>query len=182
MTSKLPENVQKTIEGLPESQKKLVQELCSDKLGQSHLFQAWADASTDQQRACATQLEDLDKAYADGGLAGYIENAKVLLENSRKGDNPLEGWQPSVPEGQLFELGTTEYADTEGIGRQGLGSTGFVLVAGGLGERLGYTSIKVRTILVGVVLGGGCVCWNLMLSQQGSTVRRRVTFSHALSL
>jgi UDP-sugar pyrophosphorylase len=143
--SKLPESVQKAIDGLPTSQKDLIQKLCSEELGQSHLFETWSDATCtpEMQRQCAEQLEDLDKAYTDGGLEGYINNAKVLLENSRKGVNPLEGWHPSVPEGRAFELGTKEYAETEAIGIKALGSTGFVLVAGGLGERLGYSSIKI---------------------------------------
>jgi UDP-sugar pyrophosphorylase len=142
--SKLPESVRDAINKLPTSHKDLVQKLCSEELGQSHLFEAWSDATPKMQRQCAEQLEDLDKAYTDGGLAGYIKNAKGLLENSRKGVNPLEGWEPSVPEGGLFELGSKEYAETEAIGMEALGSVGFVLVAGGLGERLGYSSIKVR--------------------------------------
>ena len=88
-------------------------------------------------------METLNEEYCDGGLDGYIRYARMLLEDSRKGVNPLQGWRPSVPQGQLFELGTAEYQETEERGLQELGSVGFVLVAGGLGERLGYSNIKV---------------------------------------
>jgi UDP-sugar pyrophosphorylase len=43
----------------------------------------------------------------------------------------------------MFSLGTDEYNKTEKIGLRELGKCGFVLVAGGLGERLGYKGIKV---------------------------------------
>src|SRR5690606_31422171 len=39
--------------------------------------------------------------------------------------------------------GTKEFAEAEEIGLEQCGRTGFVLVAGGLGERLGYQGIKV---------------------------------------
>jgi UDP-sugar pyrophosphorylase len=91
-------------------------------------------------------LEALDNAYPTG-LAGYIENARELLEKSRKGVNPLEGWKPSVPVGRNFELGSKEYRKMEELGRHQLGAVGFVLVAGGLGERLGYSDIKVRNFV-----------------------------------
>ena len=69
-----------------------------------------------------------------------------MLENSRKGVNPLDGWAPSVPKGEMFELGSKAYDETEALGMKELGKVGFVLVAGGLGERLGYSSIKVGII------------------------------------
>jgi UDP-sugar pyrophosphorylase len=89
------------------------------------------------------QLQRMDQAYSDGGIVGYIRNAKVLLEKSKQGLNPLDGWVPSVPQGQLFQLGTTEYSEYESLGMAELGKCGFILVAGGLGERLGYSGIKV---------------------------------------
>ena len=92
----------------------------------------------------ATQLVSLDTSYPSGGLAGYIDNARDLLAKSKEGVNPLEGWKPSVPKGQAFEIGTEEYRQVEALGVQELGAVGFVLVAGGLGERLGYGDIKVR--------------------------------------
>jgi len=148
VSTKLPPPLQTVIDKglLTESQTKLANDLCSDQLGQSHLFQAWQGATLAQQLAGMEQLQDLDGAYKDGGgLAGYIRNAVDLLENSRKGLNPLEEWQPSVPKGELFQLATPQYNATQAVGIEALGSVGFVLVAGGLGERLGYSSIKVRS-------------------------------------
>jgi UDP-sugar pyrophosphorylase len=55
----------------------------------------------------------------------------------------MDGWAPSIPAGESFELGTAEYTNTEKIGIKELGSVGFVLVAGGLGERLGYNGAKI---------------------------------------
>jgi UDP-sugar pyrophosphorylase len=110
------------------------------------LFLHWGegpDASPAVKRAFVEQLEALDNEYPTG-LAGYIRNARELLDKSRKGENPLLGWTPSVPEGMTFELGSEEYRKMEELGRHELGTVGFVLVAGGLGERLGYSNIKVR--------------------------------------
>ena len=42
-----------------------------------------------------------------------------------------------------MEFGTKEYYHLELLGLQILQQSGFVLVAGGLGERLGYNGIKV---------------------------------------
>ena len=134
---------EKSLLVLSDSQRELCTRLNSS--GQSHLFAGFTKGSSPAvRRQLASQLEALDKEYPDGGLLGYITNAKKLLEGSRKGENPLEGWVPSVPKGKTFELGTPEYEDTEEIGMKSLGSVGFVLVAGGLGERLGYGDIKVR--------------------------------------
>lgn len=130
---------------LTDAQADLCKILCSDELKQSHLFRHWGeegDASPAVKRQFVEQLEELDNAYPDG-LKGYILNARKLLEKSRKGVNPLAGWKPSVPVGMSFELGSDEYNATEEKGRHELGSVGFVLVAGGLGERLGYNDIKV---------------------------------------
>lgn len=127
--------------GVTESQKELVEKLC--EAGQTHLFARWGQVSPSIRRNFADQLESLDKEYADGGLVGYISNAKTLLKDSREGKNPLEGWTPSVPAGELFELGQPSYDATEKLGLPELGSVGFCLVAGGLGERLGYSNIKV---------------------------------------
>ena len=49
-----------------------------------------------------------------------------------------------VPKGETLELGTEKYDALEAKGLNLIGKTGFVLVAGGLGERLGYNGIKVE--------------------------------------
>jgi UDP-sugar pyrophosphorylase len=132
------------LSNLTDSQKELLESLSSDDLGQSHLFEGWDKLSPEERKGVAEQIEALDKAYNNGGLAGYIRNARTLLENSKNGVNPLDGWEPNIPEGQAFELGSDEYKATEEKGLAELGSIGFVLVAGGLGERLGYHGIKLE--------------------------------------
>ena len=123
----LPEDY---LSGLSDSQKDLLNKLNSDDLGQSHIFAEWGSLSPEDRQAIAEQMEALDKAYNNGGLAGYISNAKKLLEDSKNGVNPLDGWEPHIPEGQAFELGTEKYKSTEEKGLEELGCIGFVLVAG----------------------------------------------------
>lgn len=118
------------LSNLSDSQKELLNKLNSDECGQSHLFEGWGSLSPDDRLAIAKQIEQLDNAYNNGGLSGYINNAKKLLENSKNGVNPLDGWAPSIPEGLAFELGTDKYRTTEEKGLAELGSIGFVLVAG----------------------------------------------------
>ena len=98
-----------------------------------------------------SKLELVDKSYPDGGLLGYLKNAVELLDKSRKGINPLEGWIPSVPQGEAFTVGTESFLSTEQLGLNEVGKCGFVLVAGGLGERLGYGDIKVCCSYVEIV-------------------------------
>jgi len=132
-------------------QQKLALDLC--EAGQGHLFSRWpkpapsrsasSEATTFIKRRLIEQLERIDDSYPSN-LIGYINNAKDLLAKSKSGVNPLMGWKPSVPQGMNFEIGTTDYETTEKIGVQQLGKCGFVLTAGGLGERLGYGSIKLK--------------------------------------
>ena len=116
------------------------------ELGQTHLFEKWDPPGTHdaEKHAFFAQVEELNNAYGSGGLAGYIGNAKVLLKSAAEGQNPLEGWRPEVPQGVLLEPVTPEYERYETQGLLEVGACGFVLVAGGLGERLGYNGIKVE--------------------------------------
>ena len=119
------------------------------------------------------QLIELDSQYP-GGLLQYAANAVDLLAASAAGENPLEGFKPSVPEGVPLEFSTEGFGAAEETGAgpaapraaalagwrarawrrsrdrsagltgiRAVASTAFVLVAGGLGERLGYGGIKV---------------------------------------
>ena len=126
-------------------QVQLLSELCSDAFGQGQTLLSGFQKTKDKTKLkeLAAQLVKLDKAYEDGGLKGYIAKAKSLLEDSKNGVNPLDGWKPSVPKGEKFELGTDKFDSTEKEGIKYLGKVGFVLVAGGLGERLGYGGAKV---------------------------------------
>eukprot|EP00921_Rhytidocystis_pertsovi_P003271 GHVQ01005512.1.p1 GENE.GHVQ01005512.1~~GHVQ01005512.1.p1 ORF type:complete len:680 (-),score=101.65 GHVQ01005512.1:659-2698(-) len=88
------------------------------------------------------QLEQLDDSYT-GGLVGYLNTARRLLKDSRLGANPLEGYRATVPEGEHLEADSDRFVAMEDVGVKELGKLAFVLVAGGLGERLGYPDIKI---------------------------------------
>jgi UDP-sugar pyrophosphorylase len=111
---------------------------------QAHLFQTWPPLGTsdnDKLRSLS-QLKSLDTSYP-GGLVQYIRNARKLLEDSRTGANPFEGCIPSVPQGEKLDFGSQAFQDFENAGVEAAADAAFVLVAGGLGERLGYHGIKV---------------------------------------
>ena len=143
----LPPGLERSMDLFTPEQQALAKKLCElpGTTNQCHLFEGWSadPADDDKKRAMMAKLEMVDTSYADGGLVGYLSNAVKLLELSRRGENPLEGWTPSVPQGEAFEVGTTEFLEAEGLGLKEVGKCGFVLVAGGLGERLGYGDIKV---------------------------------------
>jgi len=114
-------------------------------IGQDHILSNWdrqGGGIQDNQRRLLQQVRSLDKQYP-GGLKTYVSNARKLLEDSRAGVNPFEGYIPSVPEGVKLESGTESFRMYEREGLIASYSTGFVLVAGGLGERLGYQGIKI---------------------------------------
>ncbi|KAB2061739.1 hypothetical protein ERO13_A10G100400v2 [Gossypium hirsutum] len=114
------------------------------EMGQSHLFQHWAEPGVDddQKKAFFTQLSKLNSSYP-GGLASYIKTARELLADSKAGKNPYDGFTPSVPIGEVLSLGDDNFIKFEDVGVKEAKNAAFVLVAGGLGERLGYNGIKV---------------------------------------
>jgi UDP-sugar pyrophosphorylase len=76
----------------------------------------------------------------------YLGKAKQLLHESAHGDNPFSDYEALVPEGERLsfdEEGTMDFSEAEQIGLQGMADVALVLVAGGLGERLGYSGIKL---------------------------------------
>ena len=132
---------------LTASQMALATEMCSPECDQSQLFEHWPmgpEEDGDKKRAQMVQMETLNANYPNGGLAKYVSNAKKLLKASKEGKNPFDGWQPSVPKGEHVEYGSEKHAALERVGLKQAKKTAFVLVAGGLGERLGYKGIKVR--------------------------------------
>ena len=78
-----------------------------------------------------------------GGIEAYLTTARLLLEDAKEGANPYLQFKPRVPEGDRLEFGTQAWADMEEAGLANAAGACFVLVAGGLGERLGYNGIKV---------------------------------------
>ncbi|MDD9969377.1 MAG: UTP--glucose-1-phosphate uridylyltransferase [Myxococcales bacterium] len=111
---------------------------------QGHLFSHWP-APGEKQAAKSRQLEQirmLDSRYP-GGLSVYLENARRLLSAARRGDNPYAGFTPTVPTGRRLSFGSDAFDAAERAGLSIANRTAFVLVAGGLGERLGYNGIKI---------------------------------------
>ena len=77
--------------------------------GQSHLFAEWKASDSAAQRAgFFEQIATLDGSYP-GGLKGYLASARSLLKASARGDNPLDGWTPSVPAGESLEFGSAAW-------------------------------------------------------------------------
>eukprot|EP00760_Papus_ankaliazontas_P039905 PhM_4_TR9803/c0_g1_i2/m.46682/K12447/USP; UDP-sugar pyrophosphorylase len=115
-------------------------------LGQEHLVTAWSsisDAAAKESGAeqLMAQLDHIDSVYP-GGVESYIKTAQRLL--SSDGDNVVTGCDVSVPSGESLDLEAASTMDAEAEGYAALGRTAFVLVAGGLGERLGFTDIKLN--------------------------------------
>jgi len=88
------------------------------------------------------QVRALQHNYP-GGVAAYCTNARALLRSSAAGENPFAGMTPHVPSGRKLDYASADFARAEEAGLRAFRDCAMVLVAGGLGERLGYTDIKV---------------------------------------
>ena len=77
------------------------------------------------------------------GIKDYCQRARDLLEQSRQGLNPFDKYKPEVPTGVFLKPGSDDFDKYEAMGLKELSKMGFVLIAGGLGERLGYSGIKI---------------------------------------
>lgn len=130
---------------LNENEMKLIELLINNN--QEHLFLHWNNENNNEKKKnFLKQLKYLHESYLplQEGLISYIKNAKKLLNDSKNGVNPLNGWIPSIPNsGISIEPMTETYLHYDNIGKEQIGSLGFILVAGGLGERLGYSGIKI---------------------------------------
>ena len=126
-----------------EEERALLRELVQNR-GQEHLVAGWLRGERDaDKRRLLGQLGALDLALPGGGVAGYVDRARALLRASRLGESRLLGYTPSVPSGHELELGSDAFARYEAAGAEAVGGCAFVLVAGGLGERLGYSGAKL---------------------------------------
>ncbi|MDF7807503.1 UTP--glucose-1-phosphate uridylyltransferase [Pontiellaceae bacterium B12219] len=125
-----------------DDQKELIQALVDD--GQAHLFAGWDEPGINEEKK-KEFLDSLVKINGNypGGLAGYIANARKLLAESKAGANPFEGLTPEKPDTVDLTEFTAEFEKYEAIGATHFDKVGMVLVAGGLGERLGYNGIKL---------------------------------------
>ena len=140
-----PENLLQNSEMFSPEERYLISLLLRN--GQHHLFSHWTPPGQNDElkHAFLAQVKSLHESYMpdQGGLEAYINNAKKLLADSKNGLNPLDGWRPEVPEGISITPISREYESYDTLGINDVGYVGFVLVAGGLGERLGYNGIKI---------------------------------------
>lgn len=119
---------------------------------QGHVYKDWPEAGTDDENKIklTEQLADLDVSYP-GGLTAYLSKARVLLKESAEGANPFTDFTASVPSGESLSYDSPApdshtgmtFTEAEQKGLTGIKDVAFVLVAGGLGERLGYSGIKL---------------------------------------
>jgi len=112
--------------------------------GQEHLFADWdAPGTNDDAKAAFLQsLSRINGSYP-GGLSSYISNARKLLAEAKIGANPFDGFVPHQPDKVDLTQFNAAYDHYEAMGENHFDKTAVVLVAGGLGERLGYSGIKL---------------------------------------
>ena len=92
----------------------------------------------------------MDASYP-GGIQTYLSKARVLLKEAAEASNPFADFEASVPSGESLSYDSPVPDDHTGMtfsqaeqkGLSGIKDVAFVLVAGGLGERLGYSGIKL---------------------------------------
>lgn len=124
----------------------------AESQAQTHVYGDWPEAGIEDEgkiKLC-DQLANLDSSYP-GGLPAYLGKAKVLLKESADGTNPFSDFESSVPEGESLSYDSPvpdshtgmTFSEAEESGLTGIADVAFVLVAGGLGERLGYSGIKL---------------------------------------
>lgn len=73
----------------------------------------------------------------------YVLRARRFLEDSKNNVNPFDNYKPEVPHGVDLHPGEELFDEMEELGLHELEKVCFVLIAGGLGERLGYSGIKI---------------------------------------
>ena len=114
-----------------------------EELGQEEIISRYRQASPEEQNDFIAQINRLNKACR-GGIKGYLQRAKSLLEDSKNKVNNFNDDTIEVPDDiPHVDIGSEEFYELDQLGFDQLKDTVFVLVAGGLGERLGYTGIKI---------------------------------------
>lgn len=124
----------------------MVKQLISN--GQIHIFENWElkGLSDIKKENLLCILEKVNQSYP-GGICSYIDNGRKLFKESQLGKNPFEGFIPEQPDKVDLTKIDNFYSQMEKIGVQQFAEMGLVLVAGGLGERLGFDGIKIDITL-----------------------------------
>ena len=112
------------------------------ELKQDEIIEKYNKVSEKEQKEFITQFNQLEKT-CPGGIKDYLTRAKVLLEDSKNNVNPFQDYTPEVPLGFNIKVGDEQFYELDKLGFDQIQNTVFVLVAGGLGERLGYPDIKI---------------------------------------
>eukprot|EP00397_Hematodinium_sp_SG-2012_P015902 GEMP01016205.1.p2 GENE.GEMP01016205.1~~GEMP01016205.1.p2 ORF type:complete len:276 (+),score=52.74 GEMP01016205.1:328-1155(+) len=114
---------------------------CSAAYGQARLFEQVKGPK--QEIALIKKLDELDK-YITGGILGYVKRCRTLLQANT---DQFDGLVPEQPVGVDLRGDngpeSAQFDELERLGVEEFGTTAFVLLAGGLGERLGFPGIKV---------------------------------------
>jgi UDP-sugar pyrophosphorylase len=114
-----------------------------EEVGQNEIISKLKEVSKEEQKEFVNQVNELDK-FCRGGIKDYIKRAKILLENSAKKMNSFHDYKIEVPyDIPHIKVGDDEFYELEKLGLNELKNSVFVLTAGGLGERLGYSGIKI---------------------------------------
>ena len=112
------------------------------ELNQSEIIEKYKTSKDDDKKYFIEQFNYLEKA-TPGGIKDYLRRAKILLEESKNNVNPFKDYTPEVPLGFDIKVGSEQFYELDKLGFTQIENTVFVLVAGGLGERLGYPDIKI---------------------------------------
>lgn len=112
------------------------------ELNQSEIIEKYKTSKEEDKKYFIEQFNYLEKA-TPGGIKDYLRRAKILLEESKNNVNPFKDYTPEVPLGFDIKVGSEQFYELDKLGFTQIENTVFVLVAGGLGERLGYPDIKI---------------------------------------
>ena len=112
------------------------------ELNQIEIIEKYKISNEEEKKNFIEQFNYLEKA-TPGGIKDYIKRAKILLEESKNNINPFKDYTPEVPLGFDIKVGSDQFYKLDKLGFEQIENTVFVLVAGGLGERLGYPDIKI---------------------------------------
>jgi len=112
------------------------------ELNQEEIIEKYKNSKEEEKLEFINQFNSLEKA-TPGGIKDYLKRAKILLEDSKNNVNPFKEYTPEVPLGFDIKIGSEQFYELDKLGFTQIKNTIFVLVAGGLGERLGYPDIKI---------------------------------------
>ena len=113
------------------------------ELGQEEIISRFQRASSKEKNDFISQVNRLDKACR-GGIKDYLKRAKILLEKSKQNVNYFHDYKVEIPDDiPHIDIGSEEFYELDQLGFDQIKDTVFVLVAGGLGERLGYSGIEI---------------------------------------